>query len=779
MVERQVGVRLSVIDGGKAKAELVSFGADGEAALDRIRRATAPAGAGLRVVGAVAAETRGSFEGFGDNAGLAGTALRAIGPAGAIAAGAFGLVALAMTRGIADFAEAERVSTRLEAVLKATGYSAGLTGDQIDGFADSLEKSTMATAERVKEASGVLATFRSISGDTFTRTIALAQDLSAVFGQSLSSSATQLGKALENPEQGLTALSRVGVTFTATQKSLIEEMIRTGDAAGYQKAILDTLEQQVGGAGASEASGLTGAFKRSADALGNLFEEMVKATGAGQGLGVVLDSLVTKNADFVTRLLKGKQLSEQIVAANGKLVSAQDQLKAAQDLANNTKMDVDRQAVATWQKEVARLEADVNGLIQKAQSEVGDRETAAAGKAQAEADARTEKAMDRLREMNKEIATIGTPAEKIAAVRSALAGTVEELNKLRNPDGSNGSTVDDAIRAAEDLAERRVAAITKGNTELTSARNKTQREAERVFEGTRTAVEAYALEMERLNALLKVGKIDQETYARAALQVQATLDGSATDAASGFGRAIKGYLAGIGDMASQVEDATLGALMGIEDAIVSVATTGKMEFKDLALSIVSDLLRIQIRQNITGPLASSLQGALGGVGGMFGNLLGGGSSGSLGTFSGMARGLGTGAGIWHSGGLGTEPNAMRSVDPALFSGAPRYHTGHDPLGLMAGEKAAIIKDDEGVFTSGQMRAMGARMNAAPNVTVHVENTAPNTRVDVGTPSSGKDGSVLIKAVVREAVANIVADIKNRGDVARSIEGAYGAKRSVG
>lgn len=750
MAEKQVGVRLSVIDGGKAKAELRAIGDEGQAALNKIGQATRPASAGLRLVDNVAGEMRGRMQAAGSSAGLAGAAIGSLGAAGAIAAGAIGLVSLAFARGLTDFQEAERISIRLESVLKATGYAAGLTADELDGFADSLEKSTLASAEQVKEAAGVLATFRSVGGETFTRTISLAQDLSAVFGQSLSSSATQLGKALEDPEKGLTALSRVGVTFTATQKDMILQMVRVGDQAGAQTAILDVLEKQVGGAGAAEASGLTGAFKRAGDATGNLFEELVRATGAGKGLSILMDELITKSFDFATAMLKGQQVSEQVVATNAKLVKAQDQLRAAQELASNTGLDIDRQAVALWQKEVDRLDGEVNALISRARSEVTEKETATAGRQKAEADARTEQATARLQDMRKEIAELGTPAEKIDAVRKALADTVSELEKLRNTDGSNSSTVDDAIRAAQDLAERRITALRKGDTEANKARNETLKEAEKVFDATRTATEAYAKEMERLNGLLKAGAIDQETFDRAAKKAKETLEASAKGSVAGFSNAVKSYLEGVGDMAGQVEDATLNAFSGIEDALVSLATTGKASMSDLANSIIADFMRIAIRQQILGPLASGLQGSLGSV---FSSALGAfglGGGGTVGTTTGAMFVAGQ-----HGGGVSGEGSFVMLDDPSLYRHAPRHHAGKDPYGLLPGERRAILQEGEGVFTPGQMRALGA---GAMSPTVNV--TTPQTSI-----------------VFRGAPAGTRAEERSDGNGGREVEIFFDAQVS--
>jgi phage-related minor tail protein len=162
-------------------------------------------------------------------------------------------VGAGLVRGVQDAGVAEQACRRLEAVLSATGHAAGLTGRQITDFAEEMERSTLATAEGVQEAAAVLATFRSVSGETFTRTISLAQDMATIFGGSLASSATQLGKALEDPIQGLTALRRVGVSFSGSQRDLIQSLMDTGREAEAQRVILDALEKQIGGAATAEA----------------------------------------------------------------------------------------------------------------------------------------------------------------------------------------------------------------------------------------------------------------------------------------------------------------------------------------------------------------------------------------------------------------------------------------------------------------------------------------------------------------------------------------------
>jgi len=60
------------------------------------------------------------------------------------------------------------------------------------------------------------------------------------------------------------------------------------------------------------------------------------------------------------------------------------------------------------------------------------------------------------------------------------------------------------------------------------------------------------------------------------------------------------------DMAKQTEDLLVNAFKGAEDAIVDFVTTGKLDFKSLANSIIADLARIAVKQAIMAPLTQAL-----------------------------------------------------------------------------------------------------------------------------------------------------------------------------
>jgi len=89
----------------------------------------------------------------------------------------------------------------------------------------------------------------------------------------------------------------------------------------------------------------------------------------------------------------------------------------------------------------------------------------------------------------------------------------------------------------------------------------------------------------------------------------------------GARKALRGYLDDVADVAASSQSLLTNAFKGAEDALVSFVTTGKLDFKSLINSMIADLARLMVRQNITGPLANFVSGIFGGGsggGGLFG-----------------------------------------------------------------------------------------------------------------------------------------------------------------
>ena len=171
----------------------------------------------------------------------------------------------------------EDVEKRLAITLKATGHAAGLSAQQLIKQAAAIQKVTRFGDESVIALQTMLLTFKSIKGDIFQRateaTLDMAVGMAAVSGRTvdLSASSIQLGKALNDPLVGMTALSRVGVKFTDQQKKMVEQFMLTNQIAKAQDLILTELEGQFGGM-ARDVDTASGALRQMWNALGDVAE---------------------------------------------------------------------------------------------------------------------------------------------------------------------------------------------------------------------------------------------------------------------------------------------------------------------------------------------------------------------------------------------------------------------------------------------------------------------------------------------------------------------------
>jgi hypothetical protein len=182
-----------------------------------------------------------------------------------IMAGVGGVMAAAAVvkffRGAFDEAtEAAKVTRLTEAALKSTGGQAHVTADQISQLANRLSVMAGVDDEVIQSSENVLLTFTGIrnelgsGNDIFDQAEEAALNLSAALGTDLQGSVVLVGKALNDPIKGLTALSRVGVSFTEQQREQIKAMTDAGNTMGAQKLILAELTTEFGGAAAAAAS---------------------------------------------------------------------------------------------------------------------------------------------------------------------------------------------------------------------------------------------------------------------------------------------------------------------------------------------------------------------------------------------------------------------------------------------------------------------------------------------------------------------------------------------
>jgi len=150
--------------------------------------------------------------------------------------------------------QAEAAVANVEAGLRSTNNALGMTSEELQAMAGAFENIGIFEEEDIlQNVTAQFLTFGNISKENFERASAAALDVTAKLkginatGEDLRGTAIMLGKALEDPEKGLTALRKVGVSFSESEQNTIRSMIEHNDVMGAQNAILSSLEKQYGG----------------------------------------------------------------------------------------------------------------------------------------------------------------------------------------------------------------------------------------------------------------------------------------------------------------------------------------------------------------------------------------------------------------------------------------------------------------------------------------------------------------------------------------------------
>jgi hypothetical protein len=237
--------------------------------------------------------------------------------------GAVGAVSLAggVALGARSLGHLERVTNLTNATLETTAGVSGQTTESIRKHAEALEQLTTADDKAIQEGQNMLLTFTKIGEETFPAAtdavvnLAIAMAKGDVANADFKGSALQVGKALNDPVKGITALRRAGIQFTADQEKQIKTLVKSGDVLGAQKVILAELETQFGKAGEAAGTGFEADLRRLEDAGEDA--TMALAKGVMPMLTRAAKWLQTKLADpAVIRALE--DLGNELGVAMGK-----------------------------------------------------------------------------------------------------------------------------------------------------------------------------------------------------------------------------------------------------------------------------------------------------------------------------------------------------------------------------------------------------------------------------------------------------------------------------
>jgi hypothetical protein len=205
-------------------------------------------------------QAQSEFGKAGKTIGVAFAAVGATLAAAGTAAVRFGIDA---AKGAEQAAIAQRRLDQIASSMGLFGTEAAKVSKRLGEFAEANELIIGVDADVIKATQAKLLTFKQLAetadivGGAMDRATMAAVDLAAAGFGSAETNAIQLGKALNDPIKGITALARAGVTFTEQEKQKIRTLVESGNILEAQNTILSAIETQVGGTAEATASAFT------------------------------------------------------------------------------------------------------------------------------------------------------------------------------------------------------------------------------------------------------------------------------------------------------------------------------------------------------------------------------------------------------------------------------------------------------------------------------------------------------------------------------------------
>lgn len=576
---------------------------------------------------------------------------------GGMVAGALGglTVGSVITKFIQETRDAEQEQAQLAAVLKSTGEAAGWSQTQLNDMATSLANASTFSEGAINQAQTRLLSYTGIVGEKVPEAMQAVADMSARLGMDLNQSAETIGKALDVPSQGLSALSKQGFRFTDDQKKLVEQLEATGQTAKAQGIILEALSSSYGGAAQAARNTFGGALAALQNTINDLLTgdsgSMSQMKQSVESLNQTLASEDTKAAfGFITGEI-GNMVSmiASAVGTIGSLIGKIQDLrreagdgsflekviKAARHVVNpiGAAYDAVKGAFGTQsgpQATQASVRAIDNAISARPAPRIGSAVSGGSkagrgGGGRANGVNEAERYLENLKKQLQATKELTVSETLLADIQAGRLGKVTEAQRASLM--ATAQQIDAAKAAAVAHAENQeafdafVSDLQKKSAEQAQA-------AREVWDQTRTPLEKYNAELERLKVLLNDGAISADTHGRAVKKLSEDYE-STTKKMDTFGeRFAENTQKNMGD---GVYDILSGKFENIGD-----------RWADMLKRMAADAIAADISRSLFGDLVEGGSGK-----GLFGGLFGG--SGKSGGGSDILGGLISGIGGFFSG----------------------------------------------------------------------------------------------------------------------------------
>ena len=186
-------------------------------------------------------------------------------------------------------AEMERVNARLANTVASVGHESGITTKAMELWSREISAATGSSRLLIKEGQAILATFTQVGPGVFKDATEVLVDMSEQGFGGMKENAIRLGKALNDPILGVTALREVGTSFTPAAVAFVKALVQENKVLEAQSFILKQVKKELGGAARAMKNTLLGRV----NSLRTAWEDLSMTVGSFVAQNPVLNNAIT------------------------------------------------------------------------------------------------------------------------------------------------------------------------------------------------------------------------------------------------------------------------------------------------------------------------------------------------------------------------------------------------------------------------------------------------------------------------------------------------------